>query len=185
MSKKTMGFVNNTETAEHEMASLEVTSERRTESKQNGHDKSFTELVHESTKLPEIRAARLPMTMTNILRSPAKSESWKTNLPKLPLGQVHLVKDSSKTDEREKKEKRRKRERREKTRARRPPSPIPSKSISPSISPEKEIEYKSTWKKRLHKRSNKHIVSPDNDMNTVSCDLRLPALHEVRNVDLS
>ena len=171
----------------HEMTSSNKTNQMKKDSKQNGdgHKKTFAQLAEETRSLPEIGSTRLPMTMTEILRTPAKSDGWKTTLPKLPAGQVHLVKDSMRRDEIGKKEKRRKRERREKTRARRPPSPIPSKSVTP----EKETVYKPTWKKRLHKRGNKRVVSSDNEkldkLNSVPCELRLPALQEVRNFDLS
>lgn len=173
---------NDFDNTDHEMERFKGTKQLKKEGKQQNHERSFAELAEESRSLPEIRSTRLPMTMTEILRTPAKSKDWKTTLPKLPVGQVHLVKNSMKSDEIKKKEKRRKQERRDKKHTRRPPSPVPANSVSS----EKEMAYKPTWKKRLHKRSNKRIVSSDNEkldkLNAVSCELRLPALQEVRNV---
>jgi hypothetical protein len=140
--------------------------------KKNKHksDRSFTEMVQESTRLPEIKSSRLPISMKEILHSSPKSSEWTPRLPSLPQGQVQLVhRNETKSNRKEKR--RLKRERKSKVQGQRKHE----SSLSHCIDEHNEV----SWKKKLHQRQKKRILDDGESSLTMTREFRLPTLREV------
>ena len=145
-------------------------------------EKTFVELVEESTRLPSLSPSNhLPMTMTEILRSSQKSKDIATKLPQIHSGKVQLVtRNDGLPGER-------KRRRGHKTKLNRPERPSPgvrsdnnstSTRVTVSRPPagladknhvkEKSNTEQANWKKKLHRRQSKRRIAEDTDPLNVS-----------------
>lgn len=137
-------------------------------------DKSFSEMVQESTLLPEIKSS-LPISMREILHATPKSTDWTPRLPSLQQGQVQLVhrKSETKTNRKEK-QLRLKRERKSKVQGQRKHESL----FSHRLGTEHEHNEVS-WKKKLHQRQKKRLLDEGEGSLTVGREFRLPTLGQV------
>lgn len=136
-------------------------------------DKSFSEIVQESTRLPDIKSS-LPISMKEILHTTPKSTDWAPRLPTLQPGQVQLVHRSETKTNRKEKQRRLKRERKTKVQGQRKHESLFSHRL------DTEHEHNEvSWKKKLHQRQKKRILDEGEGSLTVNREFRLPTLGHV------